>query len=380
VEKRQQAMISAIRSWQKNKDNPLSDPHFWVIVVIYTGITLLYYCYYYTDLNLHGFWRQWFWRVTIFEYRYDMHGSLFYIPLLYVLFIYWWRGLVMTWIITMILLVPHILRYAPDVSSIYTNIIFLSVPLVVVGFINAEVKWRNRERKMLAAREAERQVYMSQIFKAQEDERQRIAQELHDDTLQTLLVIANRAQTLVSEGNPTNSPQIKENAEWIRDTLLYVSEDMRRLSLDLRPSILDNIGLAPAIRWLAERFQKESNIVTQVTIDGEVKKLNPESEVSLFRIVQEALNNIRKHAKASKASINLDFSSEEVKIVIKDNGKGFSVPRMVGALAGKGKLGLIGMQQRAKFLNGTFKISSESGKGTTVSITIHSESAKEPEH
>jgi len=366
-------MLNEIQAWKRNNlDNPLFNPHLWGILGVFIVIISLYYFYYYTDWDLHGFWRQWFWHVAIYEYRYDLHGSLFYLPLLYVLFIYWWRGLIIMWVLTMILLVPHIISHTPDISSIYTNIILLSVPLLVVGFINAELKWRNRERKMLASREAERQVYMSQIFKAQEDERQRIAQELHDDTLQTLLVIANRAQSLVAEENPVNSPQIKEDAEWIRDALLYVSEDMRRLSLDLHPSILDNIGLVPAIRWLAERFKKESSIDSQVNIEGEVRKLSPENEVSLFRIVQEALNNVRKHSKATKASINLDFSNEDIRITIKDNGKGFSVPKTVGSLAGKGKLGLIGMQQRAKFLNGVFQISSEAGKGTTVSITIRS--------
>jgi two-component system sensor histidine kinase DegS len=218
--------------------------------------------------------------------------------------------------------------------------------------------------------EKERQVYMSQIFKAQEDERRRIARELHDDTIQELLVIANRAQTLVSgDGNET-TVGMRERAEWIRDAILHLLENLRRLSLDLRPSVLDDIGLVPALRLMVDHLNQEDEINTKMVVQGTEKKLRPEAEVTIFRIVQEALNNVRRHAKATEAVVALKFAPECLEIMVKDNGKGFSLNETIRNLTAEGKLGLIGMQQRAQLINSTFNIYSQPGKGTLVSIEI----------
>ena len=343
--------------------------HFWVIVVLYLGIALLYWTYYYTNLSPHGEWRQAFWYISIFEFRHDIHGSLFYIPVLCAIFIYWYRGILISWIVLMITIIPHLIRSVPDVTSLLINIVFLSLPVLIGGFIKAEIEWRNRERKMVNAREAERQVYMAQIFQAQEDERKRLAQELHDDTLQTLLVIANRTQSLLSEDNNL-SQKAHEEAAWVRDTLLDVSQDLRSLSLDLHPGILDNMGLIPAIRWLTERFQKESHIPVQLRITGETRKLTAATDASIFRIIQEALNNIRRHAQATDAWVEMDFQDQDLRITVGDNGQGFTVPRTIRTLANTGQLGLIGIQERANFLNGKLDINSEPGQGTIITVRV----------
>ncbi|GAI30979.1 unnamed protein product, partial [marine sediment metagenome] len=164
--------------------------------------------------------------------------------------------------------------------------------------------------------------------------------------------------------------EVRKHAEWIRNTILQVSEDIRRLSRDLRPSLLDNMGLVPALRWLLNRLGQEDGIVTEMAVSGVERKLPSEIEVSIFRIVQEALNNVRRHSKASIAVLTLEFNSKSLKIMVHDNGKGFFLRETVGKLAAEGKLGIIGMQQRAQFLSGTLDIHSEPGKGTTVSIEL----------
>jgi signal transduction histidine kinase len=267
-------------------------------------------------------------------------------------------------------MLPFVTYYSLSIQSFMINSVFAFVPLMLVVIIAFEQKWRQTQRRILEQRELEHQVYMSQIFRAQENERQRIAQELHDGAMQELLVVANYAQTLVSNGTGEASPEVRERAGWIRDAILRVLEDMRRLSLDLRPSVLDNLGLIPALRCLVDRLNYEGGIKTRVVVHGTERKLNSETEVTIFRIVQEALNNVRRHSKATEAEVILEFAPESLEIRVQDNGKGFSLNEIIGELAASGKLGLLGMQERAKFLNSTFNIYSEPGKGTLVSIKI----------
>lgn len=340
----------------------LVNVHFWVVGVITIAITVIYHDWY----NRYD----WFWYFSVFEFRNDIIGSLFFIPFLYASLVFWWRGSLIIWSLSMAAVLPRMIYYSFDFASLARNIAFAFVPLALVAAIALELQWREKQRQTLVEREEERQVYMSQIFKAQENERQRIAQELHDGTIQELLVIANRAQTLVSgDGNET-TVEMRERAEWVRDAILQLLEDVRRLSLDLRPSVLDDIGLVPALRWLVDHLNQEGEINTKVVVHGVERKLRSETEVTIFRIVQEALNNARRHSKATKAVVTLEFAPDSLEIMVQDNGDGFSLSETLGKLAAEGKLGLIGMQQRAKFLNSTFNIYSQPGKGTLVSIEI----------
>jgi len=340
----------------------LGNAHFWIVGVITIAVAVIYYEFY------HRY--NWFWQFSVFEFRLNIIGSLFIIPFLYASLVFWWRGSLIVWSLSMAAILPRMIYYSFTFGALVRNIAFAFVPLATVAAVTLELQWRDRQRQVSVEREKERQLYMSQIFKAQEDERRRIAQELHDDTMQELLVIANRAQTLVSgDGNETTL-EMRERAEWIRDAILQVLENIRRLSLDLRPSMLDNIGLLPALRWLVDRLNQEGEIDTKVVVHGVRKKLRPETEVTIFRIVQEALNNVRRHSKATKAMVTLKFNSESLEIMVQDNGEGFPLNETIRNLTSEGKLGLIGMQQRAQLINSTFNIYSRPGEGTLVSIKI----------
>ena len=346
----------------------IRNPHFWANVFIMCSIIALYTLLFYvaklditTSFPAAG-------KLLVFEFVNKVHGVLFTIPFFYATFAFRWRGAITVWLLSMVLLLPRILSLSPDATSFVRNIWFPFLPLLLVLFVTFELKWREKERKTLAEREAERQLYMAQIFKVQEDERQRIAQELHDDTVQTLLVIANRTQTLVTDDVIYNTQETIRDVQWIRDAVLEVCESLRGLSLDLRPGVLSDMGLMPAIRWLSDRLHQESNIDTKVQVKGGSRRLKAETDVIIFRIVQEALNNIRRHSQATKAVVALEFSSDTVKIQVSDNGKGFKLPETTSFLASQGKLGLIGMEQRSKFLNGTLDIQSEPGKGTSITF------------
>ncbi len=130
------------------------------------------------------------------------------------------------------------------------------------------------------------------------------------------------------------------------------------------------MGLVPALGWLVERLNKEDGIDTKILVWGEKRKLKPEADVMIFRIVQEALNNVRRHSKASAVRVAVEFAQESLRIAVHDNGRGFSLPKTMRDFTARGKLGLIGMQQRAEFLDGLFQIRSNPSKGTSVTIEI----------
>lgn len=336
--------------------------HFWIIIAITGTLAVIYYGW--------DDWFPWFWRFFVFEFGRDIIGTLFLIPILYAALVFRWLGVLLIWALAGLAMLPLIVYYSRNIESFLLNIAVSFVPLAIIIIIASEKQWRARQRRLLLEREEERQIYMAQIFKAQEDERQRIAQELHDGITQELLVVANRAQTLVNSDGGKTATEVRKHAEWVRDAVLQISEDVRRQSLDLRPGILDHRGLVPALRWLINHLNEEGKIHAKVLVDGREKKLDSEVEVTIFRIIQEALNNIRRHSKASKAMVTLNFNPESLEITIQDNGKGFSVDETVKNLTAKGKLGFLGMQQRAKFINSTFDIRSEVGKGTSISMRL----------
>jgi len=310
-----------------------------------------------------------YWQLEIFEYQSQFQGSLYCIPILYSTIVFRLQGALTTALISAVLIFPSMLFYRPFILSIITNLFFLFIPLIVMGYLTLELNWRNKERQTMYEREQERQEYVSQIFNAQEKERKRIAQELHDDAINSLLVIANNVQNMISNDLPKKSKNIQQSEE-IRDEVLRVSDDLRRLSLDLRPGILDNIGLLPALRWLVS-YYSDGTIDIQLEVHGEERTVLRGHDVIIFRIVQEGLNNIRKHSGATRGTINLTFNTNNsIKIVISDNGKGFEMPKRFSALAARGKLGLTGIRERTRSLNGTFDVKSIPDSGTTMTISL----------
>ena len=356
----------------KTKEKIVNSPHFWAIIVITLALTFIYQAWPWREWKFEeGVW-QWFpwlsslYRLALVEVMNHIVGILFFAPIIYAAVFFSWRGALVTSLLSLGGVLPVIVDMW-SIRIITTNLAFLLLPLFIASIATFELEWHRKERKIFAEREAERKVYSAKILESQENERRRVAQELHDDTIQTLLVIANRAQALISSGDD-DMREAKSNIEWVRDATLQTAEDVRRISLDLRPSILDDLGLVPALRWLVDRMNKESDINIRILVNGVERKLSPQVEITLFRVVQEVLNNVKRHSKAKEAAITLEFATECLKITIEDNGQGFRPPKNFDELAAKGKLGLIGIQQRINFLNGTLEIRSIPGKGTLLLI------------
>ncbi len=206
--------------------------------------------------------------------------------------------------------------------------------------------------------------YLEQLTRAQEEERKRIARELHDDTVQNLIVISRQLDKIASSDGELSEESPKHVAN-LKQQVEATLQGLRRFSHDLRPSVLDDLGLLPALELLASDLEKQG-IATSFEVTGEARRLRPEVEVMLFRIAQEAVRNIWRHARASAAKLTIEFNDNEVRVSVSDNGKGFELPQRPGDLASLGKLGLAGMNERVRLVNGTLIVQSAPGKGTTV--------------
>lgn len=217
----------------------------------------------------------------------------------------------------------------------------------------------------------ERKKYQAQILSAQEEERRRLAQGLHDDTIQELLLIIHRLQDV---GAGTYGQLPKRARERLAEVRLLAEKTMieiRKFTEDLRPDILDDMGLVPALRWLTDRLSSGDGVQAEVRVLGEERRLSTETELTLFRIAQEALSNVRKHARASTATLLLEFGETKVAMTISDDGIGFEQHvALSNHFDGQRKLGLAGISERVRLLGGNHKIESALGKGTIVWVEI----------
>jgi len=213
--------------------------------------------------------------------------------------------------------------------------------------------------------------YVEEITKAQEEERKRIARELHDDTAQHLIALSHQLEDF-SRNNERLSPEDVALVDKWRLQLRDALQGVRRFTRDLRPPMLDDLGLVPALEWLISELSQATSIAGELRVAGQERRLSSEVELLLFRIVQEALANVRRHAKASSVVVSLELAEDKTKVSIQDNGKGFALPRVLADLSQRGKLGLIGMDERTRLLRGTLEVESQPGRGTTVTVLVPS--------
>jgi len=212
--------------------------------------------------------------------------------------------------------------------------------------------------------------HLQEITRAQEEERKRIARELHDETAQDLVVLSRQLDSFVVSAINNLSAEDISYVEGLRQQTERILDGIHRFSQDLRPSVLDDLGLVPALEWLASDLTEHFGIAVEMKVLGSVRRFLPEIELVLFRIAQEALRNVWKHSGASKARLTVEFGDGKVVLTVKDEGQGFELPDRVDDLTIAGKLGLAGMQERAQLIGGKLKLQSEPGKGTTVTLEV----------
>jgi two-component system sensor histidine kinase UhpB len=210
------------------------------------------------------------------------------------------------------------------------------------------------------------QLLANQVIRAQEDERQRVSRELHDDTAQVLFAQLLRLTALKSSTND----QVRDTAKEMEDMTVEAIESVRRLALELRPPALDDLGLREALGALVQRFEDQSDIKVDYKIAGHRERLSGEIELVLYRVAQEAMTNVLKHAGATSVVVDLIRTPDNVALSVTDNGKGFDpIIPMVRDGRGLG-LGLFGMEERVQLVGGTLSITAVDPHGTRVTASI----------
>lgn len=210
-------------------------------------------------------------------------------------------------------------------------------------------------------KQAELQKAWQLVTDAQEAERRRLSRELHDEVGQALTSIMLRLKALQTE---TDVEVIGDRLNGLRYLTGQTLEEVRRISMDLRPVVFDELGLIPAIRWYIRESATRAGLTIDFQIDGEPCALLPQQDIACYRALQEGLTNIIRHAQASSASVKLDYDHSGVVLEIRDNGVGMDVVRPAAGV------GLIGMQERVRLVGGTITIDSTPGSGVTLSIAF----------
>ena len=211
--------------------------------------------------------------------------------------------------------------------------------------------------------------YAQQVARAQEDERRRIARDLHDETIQMLIAISRKLEALATLPEPSDDAAARHVSE-IQVLVGNSLRGLRRFVQALRPPTLDHLGLIVALMSLASSLEETEGIETSVQVAGDVRRLAPECELGVFRIVQEVLNNVRRHSGATQVDVAVAFKADGIQVRVSDDGCGFDAPTRLDGMVSAGKFGLIGMQERARLLGGTLVVESEQGAGTVVTLDV----------
>ena len=212
-------------------------------------------------------------------------------------------------------------------------------------------------------------LYANEVTRAQEEERLRLSREIHDGVLQNLLALGLELEKAIrarGRGGSTQQAQLQN----IRDEVQRLAKEMRALSHALRPSVLDELGLVPAVQTLLRGLEEMRGMSTDLQVLGAESRLGSEIELALFRIVQEALSNVKRHSEARSVRVRIEFGAGIVRMVVSDDGQGFEAPRRLSDLASERRLGLVGMEERARMLGGRVSLESRPKAGTTITVEI----------
>ncbi len=206
--------------------------------------------------------------------------------------------------------------------------------------------------------------YLGAVTAGQEDERRRLARELHDDTIQALMALNQRIQLAQMAG-----PEAAQLAE-MQEMVAGLIADLRRTIHALRPIYLEDLGLVPALHVLTQEMADSAGLAITFASTGEPRRLNRAVELALYRIAQEALNNVVRHAAARHARVTLGFQAGAVRLAVGDDGRGFVVPESPAGLAPQAHFGLLGIHERAELIGARLRLASVPGKGTQVEVEV----------
>jgi two-component system sensor histidine kinase DegS len=325
----------------------LRDPRFWIVQALVMIIEIGH-----TTLEASG-------TLQFGADLYLLPVSAYFVPVLYAALNFGLEGVIPTSIWCVVLTLPNLIFLHQGAERIGVSV-QLSI-LFVLGTAVALRVDRERRAKLaaeaanrnLAELQASRELYIALALRAQEEERRRLARELHDETIQDLATI---------KASLSESADRSARFEGIDEALQRCIDGIRRMCADLRPSLLDDLGLVPALDWLLMELEGRTNAHTFLELEGDPVRLEPEVELVIFRIAQEALHNVEHHALAHQVTVRFISANTGVRLEVIDDGQGFSP-----LLGREGGLGLAGMRERAHLIRADLTVSSRPGE-TVVSL------------
>ncbi|MDO8671600.1 MAG: histidine kinase [Dehalococcoidia bacterium] len=211
--------------------------------------------------------------------------------------------------------------------------------------------------------------YATEMLRAQEEERRRLAQELHDETVQELVQLARQID-MVETLDRALPPDVLNGLSEARAMVQDIVGHLRNFARSLRPYVLDDLGLVPALRRLTSELADRSDCAATLEVLGSERRQRNDMELGLFRIAQEALRNVERHANARHAVVTLSYLEQGLLLVVEDDGCGFTLPPTTNDLAINGKLGVLGMEERTRSIGGLLTLGSAPGRGTRLSVTV----------
>lgn len=218
--------------------------------------------------------------------------------------------------------------------------------------------------------------YVADITQSQEEERKRIARELHDDTVQSLIAIGQRIE--LTKGVLDDPIEARTRLSELRTMVTGAIASVRQFSRDLRPLVLEDLGLVAAMQYLVNQLAQSEGIDVDFKVEGTLEELPADMEVAIYRILQEALNNVKKHAHATEVKVLAQFSEKQILLMVEDDGCGFIVPDSITDFASSGSFGVMGLQERAHLFGGNIKVESQLDEGTVVRLIIPRQSDLSP--
>ena len=237
--------------------------------------------------------------------------------------------------------------------------------LLIIAALSSITFYLQSSRKQLTLAKEKQMQLSGMLINAEEKERSRVASELHDDFSQRLAILALGLEN-VDEATPASLEQVHKQLQELARSTSELGSDLHTLSHRLHSSTLESLGLVPAVDALCREFTCKQGIRADFSCDEIPRSINPDAALCIFRIVQEALRNLKKYSGAEEAEVHLRMTGDRLEIRVRDKGRGFSLSE----LGQNGGLGIRSMEQRARLLGGKFKIHSEPGKGTTLEAWV----------